>query len=200
MSSDSKKVTDSKITVILLNIKNNKSFTHTKSIKKLLGVNKISTFSSHEKKFKTTHLLLSALAAQSTTLPSSLRVETPEFDCTHLIRIPTNTKRNEFFDLVYGENIVGSFTFSLEEILELDALNLLFIQLLGMHQAPLNWIGSAEFNIANLSRLGIEDPTISDINLHYLKSVSDTYGLQALTECQAKISKWIDDHRWRYIG
>ncbi len=189
----------SKVSVILFNDSMHKDFIHTKSFEKLLEAENIKAFPKNGEIHRTSKLLLDSLAAKSISIPVSLNDNTQDIDCTHLIRIPEFVSRNVFFDLTYSENIVGSFTVSLEDIQNLDQLNTQFFEALHIHRSPQKWIESAELNMSSFAKLEITDPSVSDFNLHYLRSISETYGLQALTDCQSKIIKWIEDHRWRYI-
>jgi hypothetical protein len=189
----------SKVSVILFNDVKNKDFIHTKTFEKLLEADNIKAFPKNGEIYRTSKLLLDSLAAKSISIPVSLNDNTQVIDCTHLIRIPEFVRRNVFFDLTYSENIVGSFTVSLEDIQNLDQLNTQFFEALHIHRSPQKWIESAELNMSSFAKLEITDPSVSDFNLHYLRCISETYGLQALTDCQSKIIKWIEDHRWRYI-
>ncbi len=189
----------SKVSIILFNDSMHKDFIHTKSFEKLLGAENIKAFPKNGVHYRTSKLLLDSLAVKSFSLPVSLDGNTQEIDCTHLIRIPEFVRRNEFFDLTYSENTVGSFTVSLEDLQNLDQLNSQFFEALHIQRSPQKWIESAELNMSSFAKLEITDPSVSDFNLQYLKCISETYGLQALIKCQSKINKWIEDHRWRYI-
>jgi hypothetical protein len=196
MNSSSK---NSPVSIILFNDKSNKTFSHTRAFKRLLGAAKIKVFPKNGQIYKTADLLLNSLAAKSISTPASLNDRTPEFKCTHLIRISENIKRNVFFDAAYSEHIIGSFTAALEDLEQLNQLNSQFFEALYIHRTPLKWLHNAETNKSTYAMLEINDPTVSEFNLHYLRCISETYGLQALTDCQSKIIKWIEDHRWRYI-
>ena len=196
MNSSSK---NSPVSIILFNDESNKTFSHTRAFKRLLGAAKIKVFPKNGQIYKTADLLLNSLAAKSISTPASLNDRTPEFNCTHLIRISKNIKRNVFFDAAYSEHIIGSFTAALEDLEQLDQLNSQFFEALYIHRTPLKWIHNAEINASTFTKFDLTDRTVTDFNLHYLKSISETYGLQALAECQSKIIKWIENHRWRYI-
>ena len=69
-----------------------------------------------------------------------------------------------------------------------------------MRASPRQWLEIAQANAKFLNEEEIIDTTVSDFNFEYLKSLCETYGLNALTQCQANVVKWIEDHRWRYIN
>jgi len=187
------------ITMILFNDRASKTFTHTKEFKRLLGTSKIKVFPKKGKIYETVEILESSLFAKSIVNPGSYDHQFPMFDCTHLIGIPASVNRNEFFDFAYSENIVGSFTSSFNELVYLEELNSRFFESLYIHRSPLRWLRDAENNVKSYEHNNFVDPTVTNFNIHYLKRVSETYGLQAINDCQSKITKWIKDHRWRYI-
>ena len=187
------------ITMILFNDRTSKTFTHTRAIKRLLTTTKIKIYPKKGKISETLEILKNSLITQSITTPAIYDEQLPDFDCTHLIGIQECVKRNEFFDLTFSENIVGSFTASTNELGQLEELNERFFQSLYMHRGPLRWLNEAEKNLKRYEHYCLTDPSVTNFDFHHLKSLSETYGVQALKECQANIRKWIEDHRWAYI-
>lgn len=187
-------------TIILFNDKFSKVFAHKKAFKRLLGTKQINISRRYGKDRQVIELLLNAMEVNIQINSKQNTIASQRIECTHVISIPIEIQRNTFFDLQFNENVVGSFTTTNndlnmlhEYIRKLDAVNT-------MQQKFKYWLYWAVANKQTLAALNLTDKTVSDLNINHLSSLSDTYGLQALTECQSMVTKWIDDHRWRYIG
>jgi hypothetical protein len=191
--------TNEPITLILFKESSIDYFSHTNEFKRLLNTEMIKVFPKKDKIYQTVELLENSLRARATITPVSPRQHRSSLDCTHLIALNSKVRRNEFFDLAFNENILGSFTTTLDDLVNLDKLCDIYFEALRIHTSPLDWIRDAKINAKAAKKLRLNDPTVSEINLHYLIKISETYGLQGLNDSKSKITKWVEDHRWMYI-
>ena len=113
--------------------------------------------------------------------------------------IPADVKWNQIFETKFYGNVIGSFTLTIAETSPLIGLITDFELLSRVRASPRQWLEIAQANAKFLSEEEIIDTTVSDFNFDYLNSLCETYGLNALTQCQANVVKWIEDHRWRYV-
>jgi len=191
--------TSSAITIILFNDKKNKSFVHEKQFKKLLGTNSIKFSNRDEKNAGLFDHFLNALQIQSN-INWNLDVNSYEkIEYMNAVIIPADVKWNEIFDSKFYGNVIGSFTLTIAETFPLIGLITDFELLSRVRASPRQWLEIAQANAKFLSEEEIIDTTVSDFNFDYLNSLCETYGLNALTQCQANVVKWIEDHRWRYV-
>jgi hypothetical protein len=186
-------------TIILFKGESSRVFPHREEFKRLLGVTKFKCDQRHGPMSSLANVLLGAITADANLYSITEWLDVKELDCSHLISIQENVKRNKFFDLLFQENIVGSFTTNNADLMKLELLFFKYIDSLWIRRSPLQWKKMALSNRETIIDHNLCDASIIDFNMQFFNSISETYGLVAFNQCKAEVSKWIMNHRWKYI-
>jgi len=186
-------------TIILFKGESSRVFPHREEFKRLLGITKLKCDQRHGPKSSLANVLLGAITADANLYSITEWLDVKELDCSHLISIQENVKRNKLFDLLFQENIVGSFTTNNADLMKLELLFFKYIDSLWIRRSPLQWKKMALSNRETIIDHNLCDASIIDFNMQFFNSISETYGLVAFNQCKAEVSKWIMNHRWKYI-
>ena len=186
-------------TIILFKGESSRVFPHREEFKRLLGVTKFKCDQRHGPMSSLANVLLGAITADANLHTITEWLNVKELDCSHLISIQENVKRNKFFDLLFQENIVGSFTTNNADLMKLELLFFKYIDALWIRRSPLQWKKMALSNRETIIDHNLCDASIIEFNMQFFNSISETYGLVAFNQCKAEVSKWIMNHRWKYI-
>ena len=186
-------------TIILFNDPSNKKFSHRSSFKKILGTDKLKCYQRYGPQSGIVNILLGAITAHANSDSITKWLHDPQLNCTHVISVPANVKRNEILDLIFAENIIGSFTTSIAELGKLELLLYKYNEALFIRRSPQLWINMAERNLETLKENSLIDASITNFKLEIFERLKPVYGLDALKQSQAEVSQWIYEHRWQYI-
>lgn len=165
-------------------------------LKKLLGTSDVHLYKSGGYYSEDVEILRDAINYSSSSLLPIGHGGPYGTPCSDLLVTRVGAARGDFLRLVHPGLVIDAFELTKVNFMDLELLLNKMKAAKAVHLSYKSWCSSVQRNIEKFNELGINDPSVIDIDVDALNKQSDSYAIQTLVNTHNQITQWVVNNRW----
>ena len=130
---------------------------------------------------------------------NSVNVSIRSVNCSHILITVAGVHSDLFALIKYSAELMEGFNLTDSAMTELQELLERRRRISRMRNACSDWAETLTDQIVKAQGMGLTDPSILEVDLSAISSITDPYALGALAEADLEITRWYERYRWRTV-